>query len=54
MALRNARIYRFMNKGKFTVKNLDLGATDTSSDADDEWIEFWKNMRDKDSKFLCC
>ena len=38
------RIYRSMNQGKFTVKNLDLGATDTLSDLDDEWIEFWQNM----------
>ena len=38
------KIYRTLKKDKFVVKKLDLGATDTLSDLDDEWVEFWQNM----------
>ena len=45
------KIYRSQNRGKFTVKNLDLGVTDTLFDLDDERIEFWKGMEGRVPNF---
>ena len=50
-SLTKRKIYRSLNTDKFVVKNVDLGATDTLSDLDDEWIEFWRSMEKRIPNF---